>query len=142
MNLGSFGYIENIDETKFQCGGSIYLVSNLSESNKMPDLSQNILNMKFDNKVYEIINQVNEQNIDKTLNARNKDIDKFLNDKGDAMLDVIFFPDNGFRGHSAIVLEENSIFYIKISENIKLGFFINKLILKAIMGGVNNDSQA
>ncbi|MGL4449619.1 MAG: hypothetical protein ACRCTZ_00335 [Sarcina sp.] len=136
----NFGFIENIDESKFMCGGVIYVEGNLSETSKVPDLSESILSMKFENKVFEIINKVNEDNIEKSLDARNKDIEKFLNEKENSVLDVIFFPDNGFRGHGAIVLEENSIFYIKISENLKLGFFINKIILKAIMGGVNNVS--
>lgn len=140
MNINSFGFIENIDESKFMCGGSIYVESNLSETSKIPDLTENILSMKFENKVFDIINKVNEDSIEKSLDARNKDVEKFLNEKENSVLDVIFFPDNGLRGHSAIVLEENSIFYIKISENLKLGFFINKIILKAIMGGVTNAS--
>lgn len=140
MNINSFGFIENIDESKFMCGGSIYVESNLSETSKIPDLTENILSMKFENKVFDIINKVNKDSIEKSLDARNKDVEKFLNEKENSVLDVIFFPDNGLRGHSAIVMEENSIFYIKISENLKLGFFINKIILKAIMGGVTNAS--
>ncbi|MGL5716489.1 MAG: hypothetical protein ACRCXX_14230 [Cetobacterium sp.] len=138
MDKNNFGFIENIDETKFMCNGSIYVESNLSESTKVPDLTASILSMKFENKVFEIINKVNDENTDKSLDERNKEVEKFLDEKENSVLDVIFFPDNGFRGRGAIVMEENSIFYIKISENLKLGFFINKIILKAIMGGVNN----
>lgn len=134
----NFGLIELIDETKFKCNGSIYVVSNLTEEDKNIDLNEQILKMKFDNKVFEIMNGSNQARIDKDLNARNKDVEDFLREKEDNILDIIFFPDNGFRGVSHISMEENSIVYIKLSENIKLGFFINKIIAKSIFGGFNN----
>lgn len=134
----NFGLIELIDETKFKCNGSIYVVSNLTEEDKNIDLNEQILKMKFDNKVFEIMNGSNQARIDKDLNARNKDVEDFLREKEDSILDIIFFPDNGFRGVSHISMEENSIVYIKLSENIKLGFFINKIIAKSIFGGFNN----
>lgn len=134
----SFGFIETIDETKFKCNGSIYIVSNLTEEDKTVDLNEQILKMKFDNKVFEIMSGANDARIDKDLNARNKDVEDFLSSKENNILDIIFFPDNGFRGTSHISIEENSIVYIKISENIKLGFFINKIIAKSIFGGFKN----
>lgn len=136
-----FGFIEQIDETKFTCGGNIYIISNLSESNRIANINNMILNMKFDNKIFNIVNQANEQNETKTLSVRNFEIEKFLKEKENSILDIIFFPDNGLRGNDKIVYEENSIFYIKISENIKLGFFVNKMILNAIKGGFEDNYE-
>lgn len=129
-----FGVIEQIDESKFKCGGNIYVNSNISED-ETTALQTQIAKMRFDNKIFEIVNKVNSDREDKDLETRTNEIESFLKDKETDILDVIFFADGGFRNNNHIVMEENSIFYIKVSENLKLGFFINKAIAKAITGG-------
>lgn len=129
-----FGVIEQIDVSKFKCGGNIYVNKNISED-ETASVQKLISKMRFDNKIYEIVNKVNDDREDKDLETRTKEIEGFLSEKETDILDVIFFADGGFRNNNHIVMEENSIFYIKISENLKLGFFINKAVARAITGG-------
>ncbi|MGL4358841.1 MAG: hypothetical protein ACRCSY_09150 [Cetobacterium sp.] len=129
-----FGVIEQIDVNKFKCGGNIYVNKNISED-ETANVQKLISKMRFDNKIYEIVNKVNDDREDKDLETRTKEIEGFLSEKETDILDVIFFADGGFRNNNHIVMEENSIFYIKISENLKLGFFINKAVARAITGG-------
>ncbi|MGL5715279.1 MAG: hypothetical protein ACRCX2_19840 [Paraclostridium sp.] len=135
-----FGFIEQIDESKFKCGGTIYVNSNISED-KETTIQAKIASMRFDNKIYDIVNKVNGDREDKDLSARTSEIEGFLNEKETDILDIIFFADGGFRNNNHIVMEENSIFYIKVSENVKFGFFVNKAISRAIMGGYKNVSE-
>ncbi|MGL6099269.1 MAG: hypothetical protein ACRC0G_06575 [Fusobacteriaceae bacterium] len=136
-----FGVVEQIDTAKFECGGSVYIERNISEEGKSTNIQMAISSMCFDNKIYDIINKTNADREDKDLNARTKDIENFLENKGTDILDIIVFPDGGFRNNNHIVMEENSIMYIVISPNIKLGFFINKAVAKAIIGGYENVSK-
>ncbi|MGL5713959.1 MAG: hypothetical protein ACRCX2_13135 [Paraclostridium sp.] len=135
MNNKLFGIIEQIDSSKFACNGSVYIERNITEDNTEQSIQTTISKMSFDNKIFDIINKTNSDREEKDLNARTKDVEDFLEGKGTDLLDVIVFSDGGFRNNNHIVLEENSILYLKIEENIKLGFFVNKTIAKAITGG-------
>jgi hypothetical protein len=96
--------------------------------------------MFFDSKVNKIIEEVTNNNQEKTVAYRNQEIENFFEEKNGRMLDLIFFADTGFRGTDTVNMEENSIIYFKISENIKFGFFINKVMAQIIFGGFKDGS--
>ncbi|MGL5712411.1 MAG: hypothetical protein ACRCX2_05275 [Paraclostridium sp.] len=137
MNL-IFGVVEQIDPSKFVCGGNVYIERNISEENTEEALQTQIMKLSFDNKIFNIINKTNSDREDKTLEASFKEVEDFLENKGTDILDIIVFPDGGFRNNNHIVMEENSILYIELENNIKLGFFVNKIVAKAITGGYGN----
>lgn len=136
----NFGVIEQIDISKFKCGGSVYIEKNITEDTQETSIQVMISKMCFNTKISDITNKVESDREDKTLNARTEDVESFLKEKGGDLLDIIVFPDGGFRNNNHIVMEENSILFIKLKNNIKLGFFINKSVAKAIIGGYDDVS--
>ncbi|MGL5712310.1 MAG: hypothetical protein ACRCX2_04770, partial [Paraclostridium sp.] len=68
-----FGVIEQIDVSKFKCGGNIYVNKNISED-ETANVQKLISKMRFDNKIYEIVNKVNDDREDKDLETRTKEI--------------------------------------------------------------------
>ena len=90
----------------------------------------------FDSKISSIIDEVTSNEKDKSISERKDEIDSFFNDNDGKILDLIIFADSGLRGTNKVIMEENSILYIKISDNIKLGFFINKTLAQYIFSEV------
>lgn len=131
------GIIYNIEPSKFYAEGLLYF-NGIVESDKKEELfslcSSKMLTMTFDYKINEIINRTMNANEMTTANYRNGEIESFFDAHSDKIIDVIFFADTGIKGIDKTLLEENSIFYIGITDNVKLGFLINKTIALRIFG--------
>jgi hypothetical protein len=134
------GIIEDIEPGKFYCEGMLYVNENITEaSDETISLSNMINKISFENRINQIINQALDDLDDKTTEERTEQIEQFIADREGQILDLIFFPDMGIRGLEKINLNDNSIVYIKVSENAKLGFFVNKTIAKYIFGGIGGE---
>lgn len=131
------GIIYDIDPSKFYAEGLLYFngVIEINEDNNIFSIiSSKMMTMTFDYKINEIINQTINANEMTTASYRNNEIESFFDSHSDKLIDVIFFADTGIKGIDKTLLEENSIFYIGITDNIKLGFLINKMIALRIFG--------
>lgn len=145
INIKNFGIILDIDPSKFIADGAFYLNSDITEENEntlsnISLLSAKISKYNFDAKINKLIDEVNNNEKNKTVKERSKEIIDFFEEKKDKLLDLIILSDTGIRGTNKVILEENSIFYLKISENLKLGFFINKTLATYLNIGDNNVS--
>jgi hypothetical protein len=128
-----FGIILDIEPSNFIADGAFYINKNITDDENSSisniELLSNIFSSyNFDSKVSEIINEVSNNEKDKTITERAEEINTFFEDNKGKVLDLIIFSDTGVRGTNKIIMEENSILYIKIAENLKLGFFINKTL--------------
>lgn len=128
-----FGIILDIEPSKFIADGAFYLNSDLTEKNneqqqKIELISSIFTKYNFESKTNEILKEVQNIEKDKTVQDRSEEINEFIKEHGDKNLDLIIFQDTGIRGTNKIIMEENSILYIKIAANLKLGFFINKTL--------------
>ena len=131
------GIIYDIDPSKFYAEGLLYfngVIETNEDNNIFSIISSKMMTMTFDYKINEIINQTINANEMTTASYRNNEIESFFNSHSDKLIDVIFFADTGIKGIDKTLLEENSIFYIGITDNIKLGFLINKMIALRIFG--------
>lgn len=142
LDIRGMGIIFDIEPSKFIADGAFYINEDYFEKEQQSKtislLSSSIKDMFFDNKVNKIIEEATNNTTEKTVAYRNQEIENFFEEKNGRMLDIIFFADIGFRGTDTVNMEENSIIYFKISENIKFGFFINKIMAQIIFGGINN----
>lgn len=131
------GIIYDIDPSKFYAEGLLYfnrVIETNEDNNIFSIISSKMMTMTFDYKINEIINQTINANEMTTASYRNNEIESFFDSHSDKLIDVIFFADTGIKGIDKTLLEENSIFYIGITDNIKLGFLINKMIALRIFG--------
>lgn len=131
------GIIYDIDPSKFYAEGLLYfngVIETNEDNNIFSIISSKMMTMTFDYKINEIINQTINANEMTTASYRNNEIESFFYSHSDKLIDVIFFADTGIKGIDKTLLEENSIFYIGITDNIKLGFLINKMIVLRIFG--------
>ncbi|MFR4518641.1 MAG: hypothetical protein ACLT40_01610 [Fusobacterium sp.] len=131
------GIIYDIDPSKFYAEGLLYfngVIETNEDNNIFSIISSKMMTMTFDYKINEIINQTINANEMTTAFYRNNEIESFFDSHSDKLIDVIFFADTGIKGIDKTLLEENSIFYIGITDNIKLGFLINKMIALRIFG--------
>lgn len=131
------GIIYDIDPSKFYAEGLLYfngIIEMNEDNNIFSIISSKMMTMTFDYKINEIINQTINANEMTTASYRNNEIESFFDSHSDKLIDVIFFADTGIKGIDKTLLEENSIFYIGITDNIKLGFLINKMIALRIFG--------
>ena len=133
----NIGIIFDIEPSKFIGDGAFYLNQDITEENNKTltniQLLSNMINKyNFDSKISSIIDEVTSNEKDKSISERKDEIDSFFNDNDGKILDLIIFADSGLRGTNKVIMEENSILYIKISDNIKLGFFINKTLAQYI----------
>ncbi len=131
------GIIYDIDPSKFYAEGLLYfngIIETNEDNNIFSIISSKMMTMTFDYKINEIINQTINANEMTTASYRNNEIESFFDSHSDKLIDVIFFADTGIKGIDKTLLEENSIFYIGITDNIKLGFLINKMIALRIFG--------
>lgn len=131
------GIIYDIDPSKFYAEGLLYfngIVETNKDDNIFSLISSKMATLSFDYKVNEIVNRTLNANEMTTKSYRNNEIESFFDKYSDKIMDVIFFADTGIKGIDKTLLEENSIFYIGIADNIKLGFLINKTIALRIFG--------
>lgn len=136
------GIIYDIDVNKFYAEGLLYfngVMKNDKAETTFSVLSSKVNLFSFDYKINEIINQTLNANEMTTPAYRNNEIEEFFNSHEEELIDVIFFPDTGIKGIDKTLLEENSIFYIGIKDNIKIGFLINKMIALRIFGPNEGD---
>lgn len=136
------GIIYDIDPSKFYAEGLLYfngVIETNEDNNIFSIISSKMMTMTFDYKINEIINQTINANEMTTASYRNNEIESFFDSHSDKLIDVIFFADTGIKGIDKTLLEENSIFYIGITDNIKLGFLINKMIALRIFGQNGGD---
>lgn len=138
MNLNNkCGIIYDIDPSKFYAEGLLYfnkVIDINEEQNIFSKMSSKMMTITFDYKINEIINHTLNANEMTTKAYRNNEIESFFDKYSNKIIDVIFFADTGVKGIDKTLLEENSIFYIGITENVKLGFLINKTIALRIFG--------
>lgn len=115
------------------------VIKTKEEDNLLSLISSKMATLTFDYKVNEIINQTINANEMTTTAYRNGEIESFFNNHSNELIDIIFFADTGIKGIDKTLLEENSIFYICITDNIKLGFLINKTMALRIFGDEAED---
>lgn len=134
MNTVGYGIIYDIEASKFFSEGSIYINEDLTETSEEKEMqiidlvSKRLSNFSFDKKIQSILEETEKDEVEKLNEERSLEIKDFFKKNKGRTLDIIFFPDSGIRGTQKVILEENSILYIPLAFNIKLGFFINKTL--------------
>lgn len=138
FNVEGMGIIFNIDTSKFVADGTFYLIEDYNEQSDTDSqislISSSIKDLFFESKVQKLINEVNDNASLKSVDYRNSEIYNWFSQRNGRKLDLIMFTDTGLRGTDKVNMEENSIIYFKISDCLKLGFFINKMMANIIFG--------
>lgn len=138
FNVEGMGIIFNIDASKFVADGTFYLIEDYNEQSDTDSqislISSSIKDLFFESKVQKLINEVNDNASLKSVDYRNSEIYNWFSQRNGRKLDLIMFTDTGLRGTDKVNMEENSIIYFKISDCLKLGFFINKMMANIIFG--------
>lgn len=132
--LQECGVINDIKPENFIADGSLYLNQIINDEENISLISAAMTTLTFDYKVRQITEATMNANEFKTEEYKNSEVVTFFEKYKDKIIDVIFFPDSGIKGIDKVVLEENSIFYISITGNIKIGFLISKTIARYIFG--------
>lgn len=140
MQFKDCGIIRDIDSSKFFGDGCFYINEDLTDAfndkrNILEIIKEKMHNFSFEAKTQQIFEEIEGNREYKDMEKRSVEIAEVFKKLNGKVIDIVFFPDNGFRGTDKVILEENSIFYIKIYENIKLGFFINKTLARFLFGG-------
>lgn len=137
----NFGIIEDIESDKLMFNGSCYVISDPGEKNSgETGIRNKVKKLSFDYAINKLVNDYikNEQSISPEI--RSDEIENFFAERTNRLLDVILMPDSGIRGKDKVLLSDNSILFIGITGNIKIGFYINKTLAKIIlMGGQLDD---
>ena len=130
--------IDNLDFDKIMFDGTAYILEEEEEESLTTALMKN----NFDNTIDKIINLYEKEEMYSTVNSINDEINTYLKSKENVKKTIILLPDTGLRGTDKINLTLNSLLYFKISNELGLGFFVNKLLSSILTKELNYVNKA
>lgn len=138
------GIILELDSSRILFEGSAYLLSekqfvsgsfkNIFSKNKTQLVNNHLA---FAKKLDEIRNRINLENTRKTTQYKNLEIKEYFKDKKNSILDIVMLVQSPVTLSTADISANYSIMYFEISDNLKLGMFINKQLAYILLGDDN-----
>lgn len=138
------GIILELDSSRILFEGSAYLLSekqfvsgsfkNVFSKNKTQLVNNHLA---FAKKLDEIRNRINLENTRKTTQYKNLEIKEYFKDKKNSILDIVMIVQSPVTLSTADISANYSIMYFEISDNLKLGMFINKQLAYVLLGDDN-----
>jgi len=138
------GIILELDSSRILFEGSAYLLcekqfvngsfKNIFSKNKTQLVNNHLA---FAKKLDEIRNRINLENTRKTTQYKNLEIKEYFKDKKNSILDIIMLVQSPVTLSTADISANYSIMYFEISDNLKLGMFINKQLAYILLGDDN-----
>lgn len=138
------GIILELDSSRILFEGSAYL---LSEKQFVNDSFKNIFSknktqlvnnhLAFAKKLDEIRNRINLENTRKTTQYKNLEIKEYFKDKKNSILDIVMLVQSPVTLSTSDISANYSIMYFEVSNNLKLGMFINKQLAYILLGDDN-----